>query len=130
MGSRRRCGPEDESARRRPRVPVDLAGRLGGRGPRAVRLVDLSLVGCLVRSETALDPGAVVDLQVEMPDGRLRAKARVAEASIDGDSLPTPRHSFLAGLEFLELSAADEIRLRSFVAGEAKRRRGAHPAPS
>jgi hypothetical protein len=71
-----------------------------------------------------------VDLHVEMPDGRLRAKARVAEASIDGDSLPTSRDSFLAGLEFLELSATDEIRLRSFVEAEARRRRGAHPAPS
>jgi hypothetical protein len=109
---------------------VDLVATLGGRDPRAVRVVDLSLVGCLVRLEAGLDRGAVVDVHLELPDGRLRAKARVAEASIDGDSLPADRRSFLAGLEFLELSAADEIRLRSFVAAASKRNKGAHASPS
>ena len=39
-------------------------------------------------------------------------KARVAEASIDGDSLPDARQRHLAGLEFLGLAAIDEVRLR------------------
>ena len=110
-------------------MPVDLAATLGGREPRVARLVDLSVVGCLVRSETALDGGSLVDLLVELPDGALRTKARVAEASIDGDSLPGARQRFLSGLEFFGLAAADEIRLRRFVAAESRRRRGAHPAP-
>jgi hypothetical protein len=62
--------------------------------------------------------------------GPLRVKARVAEASIDGDSLPDARQHFLAGLEFLGLAALDGVRVRSFVDAEWRRRRGAHPAPS
>ena len=60
----------------------------------------------------------------------LRTKARVAEASIDGDSLPGPARRVLAGLEFLALAAADELRLRAFLDVEAKRRRGAHAPPA
>ncbi len=111
-------------------MPVDLPATLGGRAPRVARVVDLSSLGCLLRSEAALARGAVVDLRLQMPDGVLRAKARVAEASIDGDSLPESRQSFLAGLEFLGLAAADEVRLRSFVDAECRRRRGAHTPPS
>jgi hypothetical protein len=117
------------NSRREPRVSVDLPATLVARARRAARVVDLSLVGCLVRSEAPLDGGAVVDLQVELPDGALRTKARVAEASLDGDSPPDARQQFLSGLEFFGLAAADELRLRRFVAAEA-RRRSADPAPS
>ena len=74
--------------------------------------------------------GAVVDLSIELPDGVLRTKTRVAETSIDGDSLPGPSPRVLAGLEFLALAAADELRLRAFLDIEAKRRRGAHTPPA
>jgi len=117
-------------ARRERRVPVDLAARLGGRRARSARVVDLSLVGCLARLEASLDEGAVVDLSVQLPDGPLRTKARVAEASVDGASLPRPSRTFLAGFEFLALSAADELRLRAFLEAEANRRPGAHTPPS
>jgi PilZ domain len=116
--------------RRDRRVEVDLEAALGGRHGRPARVADLSLVGCLVRTEASLDAGAVVDLRVELPDGALRTKARVAEASIDGDSLPGPSKQFLAGLEFLALAAADELRLRAFLDAEARRRRGAHTPPA
>jgi hypothetical protein len=87
-------------------------------------------MGCLVRTEATLDAGAVVDLTIELPDGVLRTKMRVADASIDGDSLSGPPSRVLAGLEFLALAAADEIRLRAFLDGEAKRSRGAHTPPA
>jgi hypothetical protein len=109
---------------------VDLPARLGGRRAPSARVVDLSLVGCLARLEASLDEGAVVDLSVQLPDGPLRTKARVAEASVDGTSLPRASRTFLAGLEFLALPAADELRLRAFLDAEAKRRRGAHTPPS
>lgn len=108
---------------------MDLAATLGGRLRHTARGVDLSLVGCLVRSGAALDAGTVVNLRVELPDGLLEAKARVAGASVDGASLPGPALQFLAGLEFLALAAADQVRLRSFLDTEAKRRRGAHTPP-
>jgi hypothetical protein len=115
--------------RRGPRLSVDLPATLGGRLKRPARVVDLSLVGCLVRCEAALDAGAVVNVRLELLDGLLEAKARVAAASVDGESLPGPGKRFLAGLEFLALAAADELRLRAFLEAEAKRRRGAHTAP-
>ncbi len=117
-------------ARGGPRVKVDLPATLGGRVLWPARVVDLSVLGCLVRSEKPLARGAVVDLDVDLPEGRLRVKARVAEASIDGDTLPDARQRFLAGLEFLGLAALDGLRVRSFVDAEWRRRRGAHPAPS
>jgi len=115
--------------RRGRRFAVDLPASLGGRRARPGRVADLSLVGCLVRTEASLDAGAVVDLCLELPDGALRTKARVADASVDGDSLPGPPKQFLAGLEFLALAAADELRLRAFLDAEA-RRHGAHTPPA
>ena len=116
--------------RRGRRLAVDLAATLGGRHPRPARVADLSVVGCLVRTDASLVTGAVVDLRVELPDGPRRTKARVAAASIDGDSLPGPSRHFLAGLDFLALGAADALRLRAFLDAEAKRRRGAHTPPA
>ena len=123
----RRDGRE---ARRVHRLAVDLRATVGGRATRPAQVADLSLLGCLVRCEAALDEGVVVDLAVELPDGPLRTKARVAELSVDGDSLPGPQRRFLAGLEFLSLPAADELRLRAFLEAERKRRQGAHTPPA
>jgi hypothetical protein len=125
-------GPENHDggdARRGRRHPVNLPASVGGRLRHPARVLDLSLVGCLVRCAAALDAGAIVDLRLELPDGALEAKVRVAGASIDGDSLPGPAKQFLAGLEFLALAAADEVRLRALLDAEAKRRRGAHTPP-
>jgi hypothetical protein len=116
--------------RREPRVAVDLAATLVGRASHGARVVDLSLIGCLVRSDASLDGGTLVDLEVELPDGGLRTKARVAASSLDGDSPPGARPQFLAGLEFFGLAAADELRLRRFVGAESRRRKGAHPPPA
>lgn len=110
-------------------MPVDLEAVVGGRAPRKVRVIDLSLVGCLIRTDAALARGAVLDLTLELPDGPWRTKGRVAEASLDGEAPPGPP-SFLAGLEFLALAAAEQGRLRAFLEAEAKRRRGAHTPPA
>ena len=123
-------GRDARRTREGARVKVDLPATLGAREPRPARVVDLSERGCLVGSEKPLARGAVVDLNVELPDGPLRVKARVAEASIDGDTLPDARRRFLSGLEFLGLAAVAGVRLRTFVDAEWRRSRGAHPAPS
>jgi hypothetical protein len=115
--------------RRQRRVAVDLPASVGGRSCRAARAVDVSMVGCLLRCETGLDSGAVVDLQLDLPDGPLRTKARVAQSSVDGHSLPGPAR-YLTGLEFLGLAAADEPRLLSFIEAESRRSAGAEPTPS
>jgi hypothetical protein len=108
---------------------VDLPASVGARSAGAARVVDASLVGCLLRCETDLDGGTVVDLQLELPDGPLRTKARVAQCSLDGHSLPGPRR-YLAGLEFLGLAAADEPRLRALLESESRRSAGAGKATS
>jgi hypothetical protein len=109
-------------------VSVDLRATLTGRRPRFARVVDISALGCLLRTDLGLDPGAVVDVRIELPDGPLPAKARVAEASVDGASLP--ERLYLVGLEFLGAGAGDDQRLRAFVEKASKRRRGANaPAP-
>lgn len=108
---------------------MDLEAVVGGRAPRRARVADLSVVGCLVRIEAALARGAVLDVTLALPDGPLRVKARVAEASIDGDA-PPGAPGFLAGLEFVALAATDETRLRAVLEAETKRRRVAHTPPA
>jgi hypothetical protein len=115
--------------RRGLRTPVDLTAVVGGRQKKSARALDLSLVGCLLRTPAALARGAVLDLTLELPDGPLRTKGRVAEASIDGEAPPGPQ-SFLAGVEFLALAASDETRLRSFLDAEIKRRRVENSPPA
>jgi len=121
-------GPKGGDRRRGRRTAVDLEATLGGRTPRPARVVDLSVRGCLVRTTAALARGAVLDLTLRLPDGSLRSKSRVVEASLDGEA-PPGAPGFVAGLEFLALAAADEARLRSFLEVEG-RRRGAHTPPA
>jgi hypothetical protein len=122
-------GSKGNDGRRWPRTLVDLEAMITGRGPRRARIADLSLLGCLVKTEAALAGGAVVDLTLSLPDGPLRVKGRVAEASIDGEAPPSAP-GFLAGLEFMALAAGDEARLRVFLEAEAKRRQVAHTPPA
>jgi len=109
-------------------VTVELPATISGRQTRAVTVVDLSLRGCLVRCEKALDQGAILDLSLDVEGTPLAVKVRVAESSVDGGSLAgETRH--LSGLQFLSLPAADELRLRSFLESE-RRRRSAHAPPA
>ena len=106
-----------EAVRRRaPRVSVTLAGTLRGRSSRPVTLVDLSLTGCLLRCEAALDRGSIHDLELPLHERGVRAKARVTETSRDGEEI-----GFLVGLEFVQLKAPDQAALRSFIDAEARR---------
>ena len=114
-----------ETVRRRsPRLPIRLEGSLAGRAVRGITLVDLSLSGCLVRCQLLLDPGAILDLSLELEDGPLAAKVRVTESSLDGASFPAEAPRYFAGLEFLGLPVKDAERLRRLIE-EAKRKRSA-----
>jgi hypothetical protein len=99
---------------------VDIKGLLTGRSSWSVLIVDLSLRGCLVQCPDALDPGAIVDVQLEIDTLPLTLKARVVYSSVDGGALPAEtRH--LAGLEFLGLHAREEADLRRFLGDELRR---------
>src|SRR5262245_41240221 len=121
---------EGAGRRRAPRVAVAFEASLTGRSPRSVTVVDLALGGCLVRGDAAFDAGAILDLSLPFEGAPLAVKVRVVETSLDGDSLPDSQPRYLAGLKFLGLAAADEMRLRSFLESAGRRRRSADSSPA
>jgi PilZ domain-containing protein len=115
----------DGKGRRAPRLAVELPGSLMGRRSRAVTIVDLSLTGCLVRGDAALDTDQVLDLRTELDSAPFTAKVRVTESYLDGSAGSPASPRYLAGLAFLGLQAQEEARLRRFLDEERRRRRGA-----
>jgi hypothetical protein len=112
---------KDVSARRATRVPVQLRGSLRHGSAWDVMVQDLSLTGCLLQCPSGLDGGAIVDLSLDLGPGRLAAKARVVDVSLDGSALPAASR-YLVGLEFLGLPVREEADLRSFLESESRRR--------
>lgn len=117
--------PSKISKRRAPRLSIHLEGSLSGRVPRRVTVVDVSLTGCLVQCGSLLDPGAILDLKLQLDPDPLAAKVRVADSYLDGAAVPAEPQRYLAGLEFLSLSAREATRLRRFLDEERRRRRSA-----
>lgn len=115
--------------RRHPRLAVDLEATLVGRVVHPVRLLDLSLGGCLVRCDALLEPGAILDLRLTLQGDPFTATVRVIDSSLDGSAAAAQPASTLAGLDFVSLPARDESRLRRFLEDERRRRRSAD-APS
>jgi c-di-GMP-binding flagellar brake protein YcgR len=92
-------------------------------------VIDLSLTGCLVRCGTLLKRGAILDFEMDLDDGPLSTKVRVAEASVDGAASSEEGQGCLAGLEFLGLPPREDARLRRFLDEERRRRRSADASP-
>jgi hypothetical protein len=115
--------------RRSPRIPIELPASLSGRASRPVTVIDLSLGGCLVRCNSLLEPGSILDLQLRIDADPFAAKVQVAESGVEGESLNARAPGFLAGLRFVGLPAAETMRLRRFLEAERQRRRGAHSSP-
>jgi hypothetical protein len=113
--------------RRAPRLAVMLKGALVSRRERPCTVVDLSLTGCLVRCEAALDTGTILDLRTELDTSPFAAKVQVTESYLDGSIGSGDPPRYLAGLSFLSLQAQEQARLRRFLDDERKRRRDADP---
>ena len=111
--------------RRAPRLSVDRPGFLKGRRPRPITVLDLSQSGCLLRCDTLLVHGAILDLEIALEDGPLPVKVRVVESSVDGAAGPEAGPGCLAGLEFVGLPPREDARLRRFLDEEKRRRRSA-----
>jgi hypothetical protein len=109
--------PDERGGRRAPRVTASWSGVLVGRDERAVKLVDISVSGCLVSGDMRLAPGALHDLRLELEDGPLTAQVRVADSSVDGASLGRPAPLYLSGLQFVALPPPDHQRLLRLVEG-------------
>jgi PilZ domain len=116
------------SRRRAPRLSIDRPGSLKGRRPRAITVMDLSLTGCLVRCDTLLVHGAILDLEIVLDDGPLPMRVRVVESSVDG-AAEAEAAACLAGLEFVGLPPREDARLRRFLDEEKRRRRSADASP-
>jgi len=101
-----------------------LAGRLQGRAAHPVTVIDLSATGCLVQCGALLDPGAILDLAIEIGGPTLEARVKVAESYVDGTA-PAAAPGYLAGLEFLGLTPHAADRLRRFLDEERRRRQRA-----
>jgi PilZ domain-containing protein len=108
--------------RRAPRLSIERQGRLRGRLSREVTILDLSNVGCLLRCDSLLDQGAILDLEIDLEAQAepFVAKVRVAAASLEGG--PGGPGAALAGLEFIGLPARADARLRHFLDEERRRR--------
>lgn len=117
--------PSGGSWRRAPRLSTDLSGSLCGRVTRDIKVVDLSMTGCLVQGDAPLDRGAILDLRVSLGTDPLATKVRVSESSVDGTAPPDSPPRYLTGLEFLALGAHGDAQLRRFLE-EERRRRVAH----
>lgn len=117
------------SRRRAPRLSVERPGRVKGRLPHAIIVIDLSLTGCLVRCGTLLKSGAILDFEMDLDDGPLSTKVRVADASVDGAASADAGQACLAGLEFMGLPPREDARLRRFLDEERRRRRSADASP-
>ena len=126
--ARNRIAGWDTGRRRSARLSVERDGRVAGRHPRPVKVLDLSASGCLVRSDAPLEPGAILDLELALGPDTIATKARVSHASIDGAAQPGEPARFLTGLSFLGLSAREEAALRRFLDEERRRRRSADAA--
>src|SRR6185295_12263019 len=125
--------PPDPGKKRKPldrrfaRLHIALPGTLEGRTTHPIEVLDLSLGGCLVRSEARPEPGTILDVRFGLGAEAFKAKTRVREASVDGEVTEPVR--YLVGLEFVRLSASDQDLLRQFLESEGRRRRsGPRPA--
>jgi hypothetical protein len=102
----------EDALRRTRRQQTRLTGSILERdGSIDVTVIDLSQRGCLVRMARPLSRCRVVDV-VFSEARQIHAKARVVDCSQDGDSSAECGASYLAGLEFLTLSAEDADLLR------------------
>jgi c-di-GMP-binding flagellar brake protein YcgR len=125
MGTPRQTG----ARRRAPRLAIQLEGRLAGRLPHDVKVVDLSVTGCLIRCDALLNHGAILDLEMRLGPDPLGARVRVAESYLDGDRTDGQTGRYLAGLEFLGLPPREAAQLRRFLDEERRRRQRADPRP-
>ena len=75
-------------------------------------MLDLSLKGARILTETAIEPGDHVTLQVRFPLQLARMRIEVATVRWEKDRT--------YGIEFIRLSAVAERRLRMFLAATAR----------
>jgi c-di-GMP-binding flagellar brake protein YcgR len=109
--------------RRSPRLRTNLRGILNGRTRHEIEIVELSITGCLARSQKAFDTGRILDLELYLGDASLSTKVRIIETCVNGDAGGDRPTSYLVGLSFLTIPSMSEYRLRLFIDKEKRRLR-------
>jgi Tfp pilus assembly protein PilZ len=104
-----------ESVLRQLRIPfVRKVTLVRGPAEEEVFVIDLGLTGVFVERPEPLPVGEQVDIRLSLPDSEipLQARCRVAWWHPEGARLASKSLPPGAGLEFVEMSAADRVRLR------------------
>ena len=100
--------------RQTKRILVTTLGSLfGERAVTAGIIRDLSARGLQVMTEVDIQPGDLVEIKVELPEGHgaILAQARVVWRRSSGNSF----HPHLVGLEFMRIRPEDLGKLQAFV---------------
>lgn len=104
-----------ESVLKQLRIPfVRKVTLVRGRAAEEVFVIDLGLTGVFVERPEPLPVGEQLDIRLSLPDSEipLQARCRVAWWHPEGARLASKSLPPGAGLEFVEMSAADRVRLR------------------
>jgi len=111
--TRERVPPE--SILRQLRIPfVRKVALVRGPVEEEVFVIDLGLAGVFIERPEPIPVGEQVDIRLPLPDNEipLKARCRVAWWHPEGARLASKSLPPGAGLEFLEMSEADRVRLR------------------
>jgi hypothetical protein len=109
---------QTDERRRHPRVRLD--GKAGGRATvfADFRLAALSESGAELEMAVPLAVGSRCDLTLNLADGTLDVKARVADVQ-----RPAGNRHYVVGVDFVALDALDHALLRSFLERERAKER-------
>jgi Tfp pilus assembly protein PilZ len=111
--TRERIPPE--SVLRQLRIPfVRKVTLVRGSAAEEVFVIDLGLAGVFVERPEPLPVGEQLDIRLSLPDSEIpfQARCRVAWWHPEGARLASKSLPPGAGLEFVEMSTADRVRLR------------------
>jgi len=92
------------------RFTIDAPDRAVLQGPEHYRVRLVSRSGMLIEADVPLEAEHLYTMELELPDGGPSVHFKGRVASFDEVLDATPRH-YEVGVEFLELSDADELRL-------------------
>ncbi len=117
------------------RIPFVHRARLSLRGQtRQAFLLDLGLEGVFVETTESLAVGAALKLGFALPGNAIPIEARGRVAWVRGEGAAGAGLPAGAGVQFVEMSEADEARLREFLEEYCRRdgraRRFARPWPA
>ncbi len=96
---------------RRRHSRIDLPGSLIAND--GIRAVNLSETGAALRSRTAFEPDAIIEITLALPSGKQKALVRVVWCR---KALSSSEGEFFVGVAFVALSRATRRAIRVYIA--------------